>query len=192
MTNRRILATALVLPVLGAATFAAVVFGGAPNVAGTDEHTAPVQWLLRTTMESSVRARAANVEVPPGIDLLDPELAQRAYGHYSVACTPCHGAPGVEPAPWMVLNPPASLLTETASDWSDTELFWIVSNGIKMTGMPALGPTHGEEDLWAITAFVKQLPSMTPERYQEMGERHAELQRRATVAPAQRSHGGNR
>jgi mono/diheme cytochrome c family protein len=171
-TRKRILAITVALA-LGAAGASAVVFGGLPNVAGTDEHTSGVQWLLRTTMQSSVRARAKAVRVPIGIDLDDPQLAQKAYGHYSVACTPCHGAPGVEPAPWMVLNPPATLLTETASNWRSEELFWIIANGIKMTGMPAIGPTHGDEDLWAITAFVQQLPTMTPERYAEMGERHA-------------------
>ena len=47
------------------------------------------------------------VEIPVGTDLRDPTLAERAFGHYSVACTPCHGAPGVDAAPWLLLNPPA-------------------------------------------------------------------------------------
>jgi molybdopterin-biosynthesis enzyme MoeA-like protein len=43
-----------------------------------------------------------------------------------------------------------------------------------MTGMPALGPTHADHDLWAIAAFVRQLPTMTPEEYQAMSKRHEE------------------
>ena len=163
----------------GLAVYGAVVFGGLATVAATDPHYAPVQWTLETTMENSVRAHAEDIEVPSDVVLDDPALIERAFGHYSVACTPCHGAPGVEPAPWLYLNPPAGLLVESAGRWSDTELYWIIENGIKMTGMPALGPTHQPEDLWAITALVRHLPEMSAEEYQAMAQRHA-----ASQAPA--------
>lgn len=157
----------------GAFAFAAVVFGGVVNVAATDPHLAPVEWTLKTTMRNSVRWHARDIEVPTGIDLRDPALADRAFGHYSVACTSCHGGPGIESAPWLVLQPPARPLVESAASWSDAELYWIVKHGIKATGMPALGPTHEDADLWAIAAFVRQLPEMTPEDYQAMAARHA-------------------
>ena len=41
------------------------------------------------------------------------------------------------------------------------EVYWILEHGIKLAGMPAFGPTHGEDELWAITAFVEQLPEMS-------------------------------
>lgn len=172
-TNKRtLLALAGAAVVLGGVTLSSIVFGGVVSVAATDPHYRPVQWMLETTMENSIAAHAADIEVPAGLDLGDPALAERAFGHYSVACTPCHGAPGVDPAPWLVLQPPALPLVETADQWSDAELYWIVKHGIKMTGMPALGPTHQDADLWAIAAFVRQLPTMTAERYQEMSARH--------------------
>ncbi len=34
------------------------------------------------------------------------------------------------------------------------EAFWIIKNGIKMTGMPGFGPTHTDNEIWAITAFM--------------------------------------
>lgn len=34
--------------------------------------------------------------------------------------------------------------------------------------MIALGPTHAESDLWAVSAFVRQLPDMSSERYHEL------------------------
>jgi mono/diheme cytochrome c family protein len=166
---------------VAAIAFASVVWGGVMTVSATEPHSAPVQWMLETTAESSVRHHAADVEIPVGMDLRDPTLAERAFGHYSVACTPCHGAPGVDAAPWLLLNPPAEPLVRTADRWSDEELYWIVKNGIKMTGMPALGPTHGEDDLWAIAAMVRQLPEMAPAEYQAMAERHA----------ARQQHGGH-
>jgi mono/diheme cytochrome c family protein len=43
-----------------------------------------------------------------------------------------------------------------------------VKNGIKMTGMPAFGPTHDDQTIWNIVAFVNQLPNMTAERYRAL------------------------
>jgi mono/diheme cytochrome c family protein len=53
-------------------------------------------------------------------------------------------------------------------DWSTANLFWIVKNGIKMTGMPAFGPTHDDKTIWNIVAFVNQLPNMTAEQYRAL------------------------
>ncbi len=166
-----ILSTAAALTLI-AALGAAVVFGGIVDVSVTEPEPKIVQWVLSTTMKNSVERHARDIVVPAELDLRDPELAQRAFGHYSVACTRCHGGPGVAAAPWLVLDPPARSLAETADEWSDRELYWIVKHGIQMTGMPALGPTHGDADLWAIAAFVRQLPDLTPEQYQAMATRH--------------------
>jgi mono/diheme cytochrome c family protein len=187
-SRKKILAFGAVGAALAAAAFGVVVFGGAVTVAATDPHHPAVQWVLETTMESSIRAHAAEIEVPPNVDLQDPKLAERAYGHYSVACTPCHGAPGVDAAPWLVLNPAADSLVESAARWSDAELYWIVKNGIKMTGMPALGPTHGDEDLWAISAFVRQLPEMSSEEYRAIGSRHRAARAHATLGSGGDTH----
>lgn len=175
--NKRMALVAALTPIVAALVFFAVVFGGVVNVAATDRHWGVTEWALHTTMESSVRAAARGITPPAGVDLRDPALAERAFGHYSVACTTCHGAPGVGASPWMVTNPPSPLLVETAARWTDGELYWIIKHGIKMTGMPALGPTHEDDDLWAIAAFVRQLPTMTPAEYQAMARRYDEKKR---------------
>ena len=46
---------------------------------------------------------------------------------------------------------------------SDGELFWILQNGIRMTGMPAFGPTHKDEELWKMVAFLRHLPELSDE-----------------------------
>jgi mono/diheme cytochrome c family protein len=168
-----VLAIAGATVLTAALAFTSVVFGGTLSVAATDQHLAPVQWMLETTMENSVRAHARDIVIPPDIDLEDRGLAERGFGHYDVACTPCHGGPGIEPAPWLLLNPPAGSLIDSAPGWSDAELFWLIEHGIKMTGMPALGPTHEDDDIWAIAAFVRQLPSMTPDEYQALADERA-------------------
>jgi mono/diheme cytochrome c family protein len=175
--KQRLALVATLAAALAALAFVAVVFGGTVSVAATDRHWTATEWVLGTTMRNAVRAAARDITPPAGIDLRDPALAERAFGHYSVACTTCHGSPGVDPAPWMLTNPPSPPLVETADRWTDAELYWIVKHGIKMTGMPALGPTHEDADLWAIAAFVRQLPTMTPEAYAAMAERHEQHKR---------------
>ena len=63
-----------------------------------------------------------------------------------------------------------------------------MKNGLQMTGMPALGPTHKDADLWAITAFVRQLPTMTAEEYQAMARRH-EAAKASAQAAGHQHHG---
>lgn len=145
-----------------------IIFSGTYNVAATDGHTGPVAWALRTTMENSVRNHAADVEVPENIDMEDPAFYGQFYGHYT-ACVTCHAAPGTEADPWMINYPPAPNLTQASiiSRWSEEEMFWIVKNGIKDTAMIALGPTHEDRDIWGVVAFARQLPRMSPERFEE-------------------------
>jgi mono/diheme cytochrome c family protein len=52
----------------------------------------------------------------------------------------------------------------------NVELFWIAKHGIRMTGMPAFGPTHDDRQLWTVVAFVRRLRDMTPEQYKRMGQ----------------------
>ena len=84
-------------------------------------------------------------------------------------CRTCHGAPGKKPDPWQ-LYPPAPDLADAlrVTRWSDAEVFWIIKNGIKDTGMSAFGGSHDDDDLWALTAFVRQLQSLTADDYHAM------------------------
>jgi mono/diheme cytochrome c family protein len=55
------------------------------------------------------------------------------------------------------------------------EAFWIIKNGIKMTSMPAFGPTHDDRKIWAITGFVlNKMNKMSPEEYQAWINRYTE------------------
>lgn len=159
------------------------------DVGATAPHSAPVEWALRRGMVTSVQAQARAVSIPAGVNLRDPQLAERAIGHYSVACAQCHAAPGHPAAPWMVLYPAPADLTkaETVGQWTDEELYWIIKNGIKDTGMIALGPTHQEPDLWAVAAFVRQLPEMTSEHYHDLVSQH-QAQRGQTMKASAHAH----
>jgi mono/diheme cytochrome c family protein len=84
--------------------------------------------------------------------------------HYRENCVGCHGAPGIEPAELAKgLHPGAPELWKDSEDMTDGELFWTVRQGVRMTGMPAFGPTHSDEEIWKIVAFVRHLPQLTAE-----------------------------
>ena len=186
----RIIASVFAVAVLIAAAGILFIYSGAYSVAATSPHSKPVEWAMKETMERSVRAHARSVTVPQNVDLRDPALAKKAFGHYSAACVTCHAAPGRAPDPWVVLYPPAPDLTKPtpASRWSDAELFWIIKHGIKDTGMLALGPTHKDEDVWAVSAFVRQLPDMTPEQYQAMAREYEAAKKTPEVKGTQHHH----
>jgi mono/diheme cytochrome c family protein len=142
------------------------VYSGSYDVAASQPHSGPVHWLLQTTMEHSVEAHADGIRVPP---LSDPSLIQIGAHHYREMCQGCHAAPGVSRSEMgRGLNPPAPELTKTADDWSASQLFWIIKHGIKMTGMPAWGETHSDDKLWAIVAFTRRLPQLSPDQYAQM------------------------
>lgn len=160
----------LALVVAGAGVLAAIfLYSGIYNVAATTGHAKPVEKIFRILMMRSVVVRARSLTLPANFDPRAPGLAQQAAGHYELMCRTCHGAPGRKPDPWQ-LYPPAPDLADAlrVMRWTDTEVFWIIKNGIKDTGMSAFGESHDDDDLWALTAFVRQIQSMTPEQYRVM------------------------
>ena len=44
----------------------------------------------------------------------------------------------------------------------------MIQNGIRMTGMPAFGPTHTDEQIWNIVAFLRRMHELSPEQYAQM------------------------
>lgn len=153
----------LAVVVIGGIVF---VYSGLYNVAASDPHNGVVRWALSTTMERSVAARSDDVVAPVPFD---DEQVRRGFEHFDDTCVMCHGAPGVEPSDvGQGLRPEPPDLAKAVAEWNPSELFWIVKHGVKMTGMPAFGPTHGDEDLWDLVAFLGRLPDLSPQDYQAL------------------------
>jgi mono/diheme cytochrome c family protein len=78
---------------------------------------------------------------------------------YATDCSMCHGPDGHTPTDsgrWMY--PRASDLTSSAvQHYSGPELFWIVKNGIRLSGMPAFGRVESDEHIWNLVHYVKTL-----------------------------------
>jgi len=171
--------TLLVIALLSIISVFTVIYRGTFNVAATEHHSKLTRWILAATRESSIEKRAAGIEIP---DLKDENKLKDGFRSYREMCAVCHTPPGGEDSPIAQgLNPRAPNLACEADELSDAELFWVIKNGIRMTGMPAWGVTHGDKEIWDVVAFVKTLPKMTAEQYKEMD--------RSTKA--EHSHGAN-
>jgi mono/diheme cytochrome c family protein len=144
-----------------------VVYSGAVNPAATEEHASLTRWALDTSFHSGVRSRAGTVDPPPAFT---PAMIEAGARGYKAMCQHCHSGPGAERETWSAaMRPRPPHLAEAAAEWSPQEVFWIAKHGVRSTGMPAFGPSHDDATLWEITAFVKALPGMSPERYRSLG-----------------------
>jgi len=144
---------------------AAVLYAGLYDISATDQHLRPTFWLLQTGLRESVKQRADEIEPPP---LDDPALAARGLHHFRAHCVQCHGAPGVAPEPFALgLTPLPGSLSDTAREWTTSQLYWVIRNGIKMTGMPAWQFRMSDDELWSVVAFLKTLPGLSPQAYRE-------------------------
>jgi len=160
----RFLVTVFLTAVLVGGFALLYIYSGAYNVAATAPHGGTARWLLATVMQKSVEVRARQVEPVP---LDDKAMIARGGKLYGQNCESCHGGPGVVlSAVGRGLRPAAPDLARSVRDWRPRELFWIVKNGIRMTGMPAWGPSHKDADLWAVVAFITRLPTMAADDYQ--------------------------
>jgi len=142
-------------------------FGGFFNVAATNPEPAPVSWALVKVRMASVDRHATD-QPPSGYDT--PEKVQAGAKAYAArGCTNCHGAPGVE---WQKfsegLRPDPPDLKEIVPQREPRQLFFVVKNGINMTGMPSFGATGMDDtEVWSVVAFLKKLPDVKEDDYKK-------------------------
>jgi mono/diheme cytochrome c family protein len=153
---------AFLLVALGA--YVAIITG-AYNVAATVPDTEAERVILDSAMTHSVRAHVGTESPQSWSD----EQIKNGFKQYGEMCIICHGAPGKERTDISKgLHPQPPNLAEAVIAWSNAELFWIIKNGIRMTGMPAFGPTHQDGEIWGIVGFLRRLPRISAQDFQEM------------------------
>lgn len=143
--------------VLAGAVF---ILSGVYNIAASTGHLQITTWLIEILRDRSIDVRSFGIKVPP----LDEEgLIRLGAAHYEGGCAPCHGRPGegINPIVGGMLPPPPDLL-DVGERRPSEEIFWIVKNGLKYTGMPAWPDPRREDEVWAVTAFLARLPSASP------------------------------
>jgi len=129
-------------------------------------------------IEEFVAGRARNMAIARRAkSLTNPveysgEIIADGRGHFADHCASCHANDGSGDTPigrGMWPKPPDMRLDRT-QNLSDGELFWIIENGIRFTGMPAwsTGTKEGETASWHLVHFIRRLPKLTPEELADM------------------------
>lgn len=101
-----------------------------------------------------------------------PEIIAEGMGHYADHCAACHANDGSgETEIGLGLYPkPPDMRKEDTQSLTDGELFYVIENGVRLTGMPAwsTGTEEGKTATWHLVHFIRELPRLTPEQIAEM------------------------
>jgi mono/diheme cytochrome c family protein len=161
----RVLAAFGVSAVAVSAVAAMWLMGGFYSVAGTADDSAIVKRILIKVRTASVSRHAT--QPPPADFNVEGRRQTGARAFAELGCVNCHGAPGVGWAKFSEgLRPDPPDLKEVVGDRSTSELFWVIKNGINMTGMPSFSLAGAsDEEIWSVVAFLKSLPTVSEDEY---------------------------
>jgi len=130
--------------------------------------TAMEAMIARNVRHLAIPAKARNEHNPIAAS---DETLKGARAHFADHCASCHANDGSGDTMYgKGLYPkPPNLRLEDTQKLSDGELFWIIENGVRFTGMPAFGGSaHSQEDSWKLVLFIRYLPQLTMEDRVEM------------------------
>ena len=130
-----------------------------------------------TAAETSIATGLRRLAMPAGQrNLRNPTPVDEAglkegMEHFADHCAMCHGNDGkgmTEMGRNMYPKSPDMTSRRTQS-LSDGEIFYIIKNGVRLTGMPAWGEgSHEDQDNWHLVQFIRHLPKITAEELEEM------------------------
>ena len=130
-------------------------------------------------IEAFVARRVRHMAVPLGAQdeknpvPASPEVLSEAMAHFADHCAFCHANDGSGSTPignGLYPKPP-DMRERGTQDLSDGEIFYIIHNGIRLTGMPAFGEEKSgvkDEDSWKLVHFIRRLPQITAEEVEKM------------------------
>lgn len=163
----RLLAFIGALGIIGAVAAAIFFFGGYYSISAIPDDPAIVAWALGHVRDASIGRHATD---QPPMSLDDQVVIQAGAVAFSQrGCAQCHGGPGVDWAKFSEgLRPDPPDLKDVAKDTPANEIFWVVKNGINMTGMPSFARAGADDkEIWTIAAFVRKLPDISEDDYKK-------------------------
>ncbi|HWW91914.1 MAG TPA: c-type cytochrome [Vicinamibacteria bacterium] len=164
--GRSIVLVALVLVIAGVAGLGAFLSHG---ISARGEPWAVEGFVARRLRHLAI-PRQAGERVNPVT--ATPDVLAQGRAHFADHCASCHGNDGsgrTALGGGLYPKAPDMRLDETQR-LADGEIFYIIENGVRFTGMPAWGSgSPGDErDTWALVVFIRHLPQITPPELEEM------------------------
>jgi mono/diheme cytochrome c family protein len=165
--KRSIVILAVVVLVMGVGAFAFLKIA-AGGFSARDEPTFIEKFAARLARSVAVPASVKSRQNPTPDT---PEVLAEARAHWADHCATCHannGSGDTELGRNMYPRAPDMRKPETQK-LTDGELFFIIENGIRLTGMPGWGGSEtSAEDSWKVVRFIRHLPQVSEEEEQEM------------------------
>ena len=126
-------------------------------------------FVARTVREIAIRARVRGLTNP--VPVSDDVIAE-GRDHFADHCAICHANDGsgeTEMGKGLYPRAPDMRLPAT-QNLSDAELFYVIENGVRLTGMPgwSTGTKEGETSSWRLVHFIRHLPDVTAEDIERM------------------------
>jgi mono/diheme cytochrome c family protein len=162
---------------VGAIALAVVVIGGGliflktgANGFSTRAQPSVLEGFAARQARAMALPAAAKARANPVTE--SPEVLAEARAHWADHCAACHSNNGSGEAEMgKHMYPPAPDMRQAnTQNLTDGELFYIIQNGIRLTGMPSWGSgtAHDEQDSWKLVRFIRHLPKLTAEEEREM------------------------
>jgi mono/diheme cytochrome c family protein len=132
-----------------------------------DAPSALETYVARTMRRLAVPSGASNQKNP---FTANSEGLEEARAHFADHCAICHannGSGNTEIGQNLYPKAPDMRLPQT-QQMTDGEIYYIIHNGIRLTGMPAWGTEQKDDDSWKLVLFIRHLPQLTPEEEEEM------------------------
>lgn len=132
-----------------------------------DQPSAVETFLARQMRSLAVPSTAKTARNPIQVT---PEVLTEARAHFADHCATCHandGSGNTDIGKNLYPKAPDMRLAQT-QDLTDGEIYYIIHNGVRLTGMPAWGSEDSDEDSWKLVHFIRHLPALTPDEIHEM------------------------
>ena len=159
----------LLLATLAVLTVVVFIWIGSRGISAKAQPGRIETTLARTMRRLAIPRASKDLKnpIPPS-----PEVIKEGMAHYADHCAACHANDGSgETELGLGLYPkPPDMRQDTTQSLTDGELFYIIENGVRLTGMPAwsTGTDEGAESTWHLVHFIRELPRLTPDHVEAM------------------------
>ena len=135
---------------------------------------------FETLMADSVRERWIKLHSVDQKNPFAPTPENLADGRneYNAHCATCHaldgsGTHGLD----ATFYPRAAALTGDTQEMSDSEIYFVIANGVALSGMPAFGEHHSSQELWKLVLWVRRLANLPPDERKKIERETSEQER---------------
>jgi mono/diheme cytochrome c family protein len=165
MSKRTFVLSITAAGIAGAAVFVWVTIRR--GFSARDNPSVVETYVAKTARSLSVPASERNAKNPFAPT---SEVLIEARAHFADHCAICHGNDGsgkTQIGQNLYPKAPDMRLPET-QNLTDGEVYYVIHNGIRLTGMPAWGTDEKDDDSWKLVVFIRHLPQLSPAEEDEM------------------------